>query len=621
MTILSTILLAATAAASVPYRGVVEGYYGRPWGTEGRISLMDFMGERNLNTFVYGPKDDPYHHAKWREPYPAREAADFQKLLAEAKENGINFYWAVHLGNFASEYEALFGKLESMYALGVRAFAVFFDDFGSADAELHATIGNRVIREFLEKKGDCSPLLVCPNVYWGSGHPYQRALGEKLDARAMIMWTGRSICSDIRAEDVAKIAADFRRPPFIWWNWPVNDYCRSKVLLGRLYGLDACSYAGVVLNPMENCELNKVAVNSFGEWCKNPALFDSAKAWDEGFAKIFADAEVAAAMRTFASHNSDQGPNGHGYHREESVGAEPLCRAARAALAERNELPEDLRTRLRALFADIERASLVLVRKLPETNPEMFWELEGWLRDELHTVACGQLAVDMLESREPRQKQQAVRRLYAERCLQRADWQAHMEKFRAATFENDRRSIKPPRASDKEILPTVAVLMRVALEREYRSRTGCDFADAFGLKAFSRAAALPKLVPFTETDAAGLERVFEPRSLAPGEWFGLKLPDTVGLTSVDVRLGSESAQKSCRLEVSKDWETWQEASWAVRSGGRFFAATVPADLRWSYVRVRNVSEAAVEIRLNLFRLGVKGAIDPVDALLEKLVER
>ena len=28
----------------VPLRGVVEGFYGRPWGTEGRLDLMDFMG-------------------------------------------------------------------------------------------------------------------------------------------------------------------------------------------------------------------------------------------------------------------------------------------------------------------------------------------------------------------------------------------------------------------------------------------------------------------------------------------------------------------------------------------------------------------------------------------------
>jgi hypothetical protein len=86
-------------AETIPLRGVVEGYYGRPWGTEGRLSLLKFMGENNMNIFIYGPKDDPYHHSKWREPYPEKEMKDFKKLLEVAKANKINFCWAIHLGS------------------------------------------------------------------------------------------------------------------------------------------------------------------------------------------------------------------------------------------------------------------------------------------------------------------------------------------------------------------------------------------------------------------------------------------------------------------------------------------------------------------------------------------
>ena len=62
-------------AGAIPLRGVVEGYYGRPWGTEGRLSLLKFMAENDMNIFIYGPKDDPYHHSKWREPYPEAAGA------------------------------------------------------------------------------------------------------------------------------------------------------------------------------------------------------------------------------------------------------------------------------------------------------------------------------------------------------------------------------------------------------------------------------------------------------------------------------------------------------------------------------------------------------------------
>ena len=39
----------------VPYRGVVEGFYGAPWSQEARIRQLDFYG-RNLsliNIFLY----------------------------------------------------------------------------------------------------------------------------------------------------------------------------------------------------------------------------------------------------------------------------------------------------------------------------------------------------------------------------------------------------------------------------------------------------------------------------------------------------------------------------------------------------------------------------------------
>ncbi|MBO5750979.1 MAG: beta-N-acetylglucosaminidase domain-containing protein [Kiritimatiellae bacterium] len=54
----------------IPLRGVVEGFYGRPWGTDGRYDLIQFMGKYKMNCFIYGPKDDPYHLSRWKEPYP-----------------------------------------------------------------------------------------------------------------------------------------------------------------------------------------------------------------------------------------------------------------------------------------------------------------------------------------------------------------------------------------------------------------------------------------------------------------------------------------------------------------------------------------------------------------------
>ena len=56
-------------ASPFAIRGVIEGYYGRPWTHDQRLALIDFLADRGMNMFVYGPKDDPLLRADWRTPY------------------------------------------------------------------------------------------------------------------------------------------------------------------------------------------------------------------------------------------------------------------------------------------------------------------------------------------------------------------------------------------------------------------------------------------------------------------------------------------------------------------------------------------------------------------------
>ena len=113
-------------------RGVVEGFYGNNWSQTDRIRQFQFYGRNKMNVYIYGPKDDPYHRYRWRENYPTAEANKMKELVAEAHKNKVNFVWAVHPGidikwNKTDSLNVI-KKLEFMYGLGVRAFAVFFDD-------------------------------------------------------------------------------------------------------------------------------------------------------------------------------------------------------------------------------------------------------------------------------------------------------------------------------------------------------------------------------------------------------------------------------------------------------------------------------------------------------------
>ena len=609
-------------AETIPLRGVVEGYYGRPWGTEGRLSLLKFMGETGLNMFVYGPKDDPYHHAKWREPYPAAEMDDFQRLLACAKENKVALYWAIHLGDgfrkgSEDDYSALFRKLGLMYDAGFRAFAVFFDDFGGADASFHAEICNRVAKDFLEKRGGCAPLVMCPNVYWGSGHKYQKTLGASLDPSVMVMWTGRSICSDIRENDVAQITEDLRRPPLVWWNWPVNDYCRSSLLLGRTYGLESRRIAGIVSNPMENCEASKIALYGLSKWCGDPAGFDSRRVWEETFAKLYPDHEVASAMRVFAEHNSDQGPNVHGYRREESVSAAPLCARARAEIDADGALSDATGSEVGALFDEVRKAADTLQRKLPKARHDLGWEIEGWLADEKCLMEQGSCALRLLCAGSPSAASRDIAAMREARRLAAESAARHREKFAAATFEADRRYVRSPAASPRELRPLVEKLSAAALRRLYRMKTGRDFDSAGALRAFSTAKDLGGLKAGRDGKYAGLSRVLEQRTVAPGETFGIALPKSWATDYFHARLGSPEAVNAGVIEVSKDGRSWTRLG--THNGGEEMQLRLnPAD-GWRQARYRNASAKPVKVKIDLFKFDVaNGGGSETDVLLEEL---
>ena len=110
----------------VRFRGVVEGFYGTPWSHQARLRHLKFYGENKMNTYIYGPKDDPYHSSpNWRLPYPEKEAKQIKELVQVAKENAVNFVWAIHPGQDIKwnqeDRDNLLAKFEKMYELGVRS--------------------------------------------------------------------------------------------------------------------------------------------------------------------------------------------------------------------------------------------------------------------------------------------------------------------------------------------------------------------------------------------------------------------------------------------------------------------------------------------------------------------
>ena len=310
---------------SVPQRGLVEGYYGNPYSEADRMGLLEMFGEMKMNVYIYGPKDDAYHKSKWREEYPAELGQKITEYVNVAKANKIEFMWAIHPGEDIqwndTDRANIVNKLKAMCALGVRSFAVFWDDLWNDDGthgDEQAELMNYIAAELKKAYPDVKPLTICPTQYnrgWANS-VYLPALGDIMDSDINIMWTGNSVVDMINYSDMTWINNQIKRKAYIWLNYPVSDYCINHLLMGPTYGNDlniADMLSGFVSNPMEYAEASKVSLFSIADYTWNMPAYDSNASWEAAMKYLMP--ENYEAFRFFCENNVDLGANTHGLRR------------------------------------------------------------------------------------------------------------------------------------------------------------------------------------------------------------------------------------------------------------------------------------------------------------------
>lgn len=595
---------------AIPFRGTVEGFYGQPWSFEARKSQFRFYGDWKMNTYLYGPKDDPYHgfSNRWRDPYPEAEARQLAELVRVARENKVNFVWAVHPGRDIqwrddSDIEACVAKFEMMYALGVRSFAVFFDDIGGegARAEMQVKLLNTVNRRFVRAKGDVTPLILCPTQYnkaWSGGN-YLETLGKGLDEDVMVMWTGDSVCTDITRQSMEWINAKLGRKAYIWWNWPVADYCRAAhLLLGRTYGLDPTNgplYAGFVSNPMDKPEASKIGLFGVADYTWNPGAFRSEQAWRDGIRRIFP--YVAEAVQCLADHNSDQGPNGHGYRREESVCVKAPAERLAAALKQGKPVPEADAQAVRDEFVRMAEAGQTI---LSECKNALFLEdVRNWCQVFTNFGWSGTALMDALSGEAPEEKVLAT--VLAARAENAAISKAHGAK----PFQKS-----PTEVATLVMKPLHDQLVEAVYDSLWLKTTGkrAPRTVAKSYEFITNVPALANLAVRREGIYVRLPKVHEPKTLQPGEWVGIRLPAGVPAVWVHFLLGNDSAIAQGRLQLSADGgTTWGERAVVLRGNGQageMEIRHISPDDKISAVRYINVSDAPVTVTLVQLKVDV-----------------
>ncbi len=298
-------------------RGVVEGFYGKPWAHEDRLWLLERMSGWGMNTYVYAPKDDPFHLARWREPYPDEQLAEFRALVRAGERAGVRVGFAVSPGRsivYAEREDRarLVAKLASFHALGARVLSLAVDDVPSslihdADRRAFRSLADAqlaLVRELQDAFGCDSLLWLCPTDYLGvAPTDYLEELGERLDSSVEVAWTGRTVVSpEIRKAEAAARAATLRRRLLVWDNTPVSDGPMRCMLhlnpyTGRDRELDA-HVSGVLLNPMEHVRASAVTLGCAASYLRDPRGYDAERAWERSVDEL--GGAAAAGLRLFA---------------------------------------------------------------------------------------------------------------------------------------------------------------------------------------------------------------------------------------------------------------------------------------------------------------------------------
>ena len=314
-------------------RGVVEGFFGPPWSMAQRKALFAFGAKRGMNTYLYAPKNDPYHRERWMSPYPPKRWRALLQLIRAAAQTRIDFVYGFHPGQglcFSADepVDFLLAKAARFYAAGVRSFAVLFDDIPSRLE--HAEDRKRFNSSLARAEGEWVARIIaaqpatwrdvewwlCPSYYspdpllarvFGAFEPrFLETLAAHLPVEVACLWTGPKVVPEkITPAHMRSIAKRIRHPIILWDNYPVNDLSmKDELHIGPLTGRDSRlpqSVYGYLNNPLLQEELSFLPLATCFDYAAKPWAYDPETSWHAAVKGRFGAAELPhwRALREF----------------------------------------------------------------------------------------------------------------------------------------------------------------------------------------------------------------------------------------------------------------------------------------------------------------------------------
>ncbi|MCA9532566.1 MAG: beta-N-acetylglucosaminidase domain-containing protein [Myxococcales bacterium] len=320
----------APARFTPAWTGVIEGFYGPPYQHAERLQVIEFVAQEGMDTYLYAPKQDPYHRDEWRVPYPAAEAAELQALVARGRERGVRVVLALapgsDYGESAGDDQALRTKLDQLLDLGARDLCVLFDDVPSDSPLVDPAAQVAVLRlAYHHVRGREPGATVCfiGPYYFGTAEQlasgmtppfpftYEHTSDEYYAAyRALprdmpILWTGAHVVpAELSGEQARAMRRHVDRPLLLWDNLPVNDVVLAgDVFLGPWQRPGAALVAeadGVLLNLGTQPRASLVMVGAAAHQMRDG--LDADTAWARGAADVDAFLESGDVLQRLAAY-------------------------------------------------------------------------------------------------------------------------------------------------------------------------------------------------------------------------------------------------------------------------------------------------------------------------------
>lgn len=542
------------------FRGFIEGYYGLPWSNENRKSLMDFGGDFKMNTYVFAPKDDPYHNAQWRTLYPEEKLEEIRDMVQTGVDSKCRFVWSIHPfmnqaikfdDNYEADLAVIEAKFQQLYDVGVRQFGVLADDAGGISATNIIRLMKDLDQWVKEKEGTYD-LLFCPPGYnkaWASTTELQA--WKNMPEDVQIFWTGDSVCGWVTQSTFDYFKQYTGREPVMWLNWPVNDINKVRLLMGpgEMFGKNVTGFKGIVSNPMQQAEASKTALFAVADYTWNVGAFDKDKSWADSFKYI--DPDASEALHTMAKHMQDPNPNGHSLTLQESVDLNPKLEAFKTKYAAGESIKES-GEELIAEFETIIQATEDFEEQ--SQNADLKAEIDPW---RLSLQALSKANIELIQTAIALEEgnSDAIWAHYSEGTAQFA-------LSKTFTVKN-KDAVQIVEAGAKRLIPFAQYLSaqladpvkEVVAPNESAADNGTLYTNFTASELYSG-----KLENITDGDDS--TSAWINRYIKQGDYIGLQFRNPVEITGIKVVQGTTAKPQDAfyygKLQISQDGQTWTD---------------------------------------------------------------